>query len=284
MDKHAYCILTHGNWAQLQILIDCLDDERNDIYLHVDKKSYRSYLQYGGVISNKAHVTLVKSIDVRWSDISLADAEINLYESVLSRGISYEVVHLLSGQDLPLKSQNYIHNFFHEHRSEEFIDVRDMPQARKRLKYYHFFVRSRRNRPLIDFMRRLLLIPQLFFVNRLKNSPFKFVYGSEWCSLSYAAVEEIVNKYKEYRSMFKFTTCCDEHYKQMILVSNPHFKISPKGNLRYVVFEKRNPSPHVLTEKDYSAIMGSKCLFARKFDMRIDKNIIDKIICNQRNE
>lgn len=48
MDKHAYCIMVHGNWQQLQLLINALDDVRNDIYLHVDKKSLASYLQSGG--------------------------------------------------------------------------------------------------------------------------------------------------------------------------------------------------------------------------------------------
>jgi len=41
--KHAYCIMAHGNWTTLQKLVDCLDDERNDVYIHVDKKSYDDY-------------------------------------------------------------------------------------------------------------------------------------------------------------------------------------------------------------------------------------------------
>lgn len=48
MNKHAYCIMAHGNWQQLQLLINALDDVRNDIYLHVDKKAVASYMQSGG--------------------------------------------------------------------------------------------------------------------------------------------------------------------------------------------------------------------------------------------
>ena len=48
-NKHAYCIMAHGNWEQLQMLIDVLDDERNDIYLHIDKKALSSYSRFGGV-------------------------------------------------------------------------------------------------------------------------------------------------------------------------------------------------------------------------------------------
>ena len=48
VDKHAYCIMAHNNWAQLQMLIDCLDDMRNDIFLHIDKKALTDYNLYGG--------------------------------------------------------------------------------------------------------------------------------------------------------------------------------------------------------------------------------------------
>lgn len=47
-DKHAYCIMAHGGWEQLQMLVNALDDERNDIYLHIDKKALSSYRQYCG--------------------------------------------------------------------------------------------------------------------------------------------------------------------------------------------------------------------------------------------
>lgn len=35
--KHAYLILAHGDFALLQCLVSALDDERNDLYVHVDK-------------------------------------------------------------------------------------------------------------------------------------------------------------------------------------------------------------------------------------------------------
>ena len=30
-DKHAYCIMAHGNWKQLQLLVNVIDDEREVI-------------------------------------------------------------------------------------------------------------------------------------------------------------------------------------------------------------------------------------------------------------
>lgn len=37
--KHAYLIIAHSNLKQLQQLLLLLDDPRNDIYIHIDKKS-----------------------------------------------------------------------------------------------------------------------------------------------------------------------------------------------------------------------------------------------------
>lgn len=37
--KHAYCIIAHNEPIILQKLIEAIDDDRNDIYLLIDKKN-----------------------------------------------------------------------------------------------------------------------------------------------------------------------------------------------------------------------------------------------------
>lgn len=274
-DKHAYCIMAHDNWEQLQMLIGVLDDERNDIFLHIDVKSLDKYRRCEVKVT-RSKLYYAKSVDVRWSDVSLADAEVNLFNKVLSTGVRYQRIHLISGADLPLVSQEMMHRFFNN-RNDEFIDVRQPSQFIKRLKYYHFFVKYRRNKLLIDFLRRLLLIPQLPFINRLRHSPLPYAYGSEWCSLTYKGIEAIAGTYADYRHMFKYTTCCDEHYKQMILMAKG-FVFAKEGCMRYVLFTSDNPSPKVLTMDDFDTMQASGCLFARKFDIHIDENVVDKVI------
>lgn len=36
--KHAYLIMAHNNFYILEKLLRLLDDSRNDIYVHIDKK------------------------------------------------------------------------------------------------------------------------------------------------------------------------------------------------------------------------------------------------------
>ncbi|MDF2484874.1 MAG: glycosyltransferase, partial [Herbinix sp.] len=39
MGRHAYLIMAHSNFEYLKKLIKSLDDPRNDIFLHIDKKA-----------------------------------------------------------------------------------------------------------------------------------------------------------------------------------------------------------------------------------------------------
>ena len=176
-----------------------------------------------------------------------------------------------------------IHAFFEGHK-EEFIQIGYNPKFEKRLKYYHFYVKWRKGNTFVDNLRRLLLLPQWFIVNRLKNCPLKYACGSSWCSITYDAMCEIVEKYDEFRKYFVKTTCSDEHYKQMILYSSDkHFVFAKKGNLRYILFAHGARSPRVLTMAEYPAMMASGCLFGRKFERNTEvyKKIILEINKNK---
>ena len=63
------------------------------------------------ISSSCSNVWKMKTIKVYWGDISLVKVEYLLFESALSHG-PYAYYHLLSGTDLPIKSQDYIHAFF----------------------------------------------------------------------------------------------------------------------------------------------------------------------------
>ena len=47
--KHAYLIIAHGEYNLLNILVNMIDDVRNDIFIHIDKKS-PPRMYYGGKV------------------------------------------------------------------------------------------------------------------------------------------------------------------------------------------------------------------------------------------
>lgn len=279
--KHAYCIIAHGYWTTLQRLVNCLDDERNDIYIHVDMKSYNGYLTYiKGVNCRHSTLKVFSKLDVRWSDVSQVEAELLLFRAVLNSNITYSRIHLMSGQDLPIKPIDELIDFFERNNNIEFISSRCESRFLRRLKYHHFFVRVRRKNKAFEISRKILVALQMIIgINRLGNCDLHFRFGANWCSLTQEAVRYIMEMYPHYSNVFKRTTSSDELYKQMLLdKAVDKFTVSPHGDLRYVCFPKGKSSPKVLTLEDYERIMTSGCLFARKFDYDRQSEVVDKIV------
>lgn len=74
--RHAYLIIAHNNEPLLQMLISILDDNRNDIYVHIDRKA-----DFDGSTlrtSNSLLTILHERYDARWGDFSLVEAELEL--------------------------------------------------------------------------------------------------------------------------------------------------------------------------------------------------------------
>ena len=95
--RHAFLILAHNEFQILRILLSMLDDERNDIYLHIDKKVVLGSLEQDLFRLAKARLfVLEQRLDVRWGDISVVKAELLLLETASMKG-PYDYYHLLSG-------------------------------------------------------------------------------------------------------------------------------------------------------------------------------------------
>ena len=66
--KHAYLIMAHNNPKILEVLLEMIDDERNDIFLHVDKKS--TMLRDNNFAARRARLYILdKRINVKWGGI-----------------------------------------------------------------------------------------------------------------------------------------------------------------------------------------------------------------------
>jgi hypothetical protein len=71
--KHAYLIIAHHEFDILNMLIQAIDDERNDIFIHFDKK-VRNCPSLTTHYSNL--YILEKRIDIRWGHCSQIEAEL----------------------------------------------------------------------------------------------------------------------------------------------------------------------------------------------------------------
>jgi len=85
--RFAYLICAHGSFKLLKRLIMQLDDENNDIYVHVDKKA--GDMDFNDFIHSAKMskvVFLQDRLDVRWGDVSQNMATIKLLETAMRAG------------------------------------------------------------------------------------------------------------------------------------------------------------------------------------------------------
>lgn len=279
--RHAICIIAHKNVEQINLLIHLLDHPQIDLFLHLDKKSQISYEDIKRPIHSQ--ITCVERHDVRWGDISIVEAELELFRAVVNSKVNYDYVHLISAQDMPVKSVNYILDYFNkeDNRGKEFIGVWHSNSQINRLKYYWLCTKYMRHGLIYKVIRHgALTLQRAAGINRLKCLPIDYVYGPEWASLTMKAVICLVQNYPKYAHNFKYTVCADELYKQMILSTESgggQYYFSEKGNLRYAKFNGSSPEL-IPKEKVPQLINDPNILFARKFDMDVDKDAINEVV------
>lgn len=219
--KHAYLIMAHSNFSILKKLLKLLDDRRNDIFIHIDKKvgefdidAYRAQCVYASVL----FVSDRDRIDVGWGRSSTTDAEMLLFSMAYSHG-PYAYYHLISGGDLPLKTQDEIHSFFRD-RSENFIAFVKKPTVREyeRLSlFYHIPARGKLIRRCEKYLRGVQRLLKVDRFKKWEKKGYNFGKGSSWVSLTGEAVGILLREKKTIYKMTRFSDCADEEYKQIIL-------------------------------------------------------------------
>lgn len=286
MKKHAYLIMAHTQPELLKKLLQMLDDERNDIYLHIDKKAVDYPLEELTSVLHKSKCIFTERTDVRWGSYSQINCEMVLLKEATKTEHAY--YHLLSGMDLPIKSQDEIYDFFEKYEGLEFVDE-DLPKiseaAISRVKYFHKFYGKAGS--VKDVLGALETKGQkLLGIDRTKKyGDIIFQKGRNWFSITHGLAKLVVEKEGWIRDIFGQSLCGDELFLQTVArnsvfaekICNPN-TMGEVPDTRYIDWERgSNNNPYVFREHDYEELKKSSALFARKFDLNIDKNIVEKL-------
>lgn len=283
--KHAYLIIAHNKFEQLKILLRLLDHKNHDFFIHIDKKAVdfdetdiRKVVKYSNVI-------FTKRIKVTWGGYSQIRCELLLLKEATAYG-NYEYYHLLSGVDLPIKKSDDIYKFFHGKRGVNFLSIKHYEKVPlNRVKYHYFFQEKvgRTNGISKKIQNLLLTIQKKLKVNRCRKS-VHYAFGSNWFSITDELARYVLIKISWIKNNFKRTICADEIFLQTI-VANSKFNdtlfFNENGDtehMRYIDWTRSvNAGPHTFRIEDFDKIISSNCMFARKFDIDVDKQIIEKI-------
>jgi len=284
--KHAYLIIAHKNDYTFNTLLNLLDDERNDIFIHMDKKN--TEYQFDKIAKNVKKSNIYEVIcrsNVVWGDYSQIATELSLLELATKKN-KYDFYHLLSGEDLPVKNQDYIHHFFDENKGKEFIRFESTCFLHsERVHQYHFFQRligKPESHPyLYSLEHHFLQLQKKIGIRR--NKSIQFQKGTNWFSITDDLAREVVNKKIWIKHVFKFTRCCDEVFLQTIVnkskfeerLYHKEYDNDPHAIMRLIDWERG--TPYIFRNIDKDMLKRTDMLFARKFDCSIDKEIIDYI-------
>lgn len=282
--KHAYLILAHGEFEnELINLVQMIDFKDNDIYIHLD---IRSSINPMNIISSvkKSNCKFIDRKRVSWGGFSIIDAEMRLFKNACANG-QYRYFHILSGLDLPVQSQEYIHEYMEQHDGEEFLQLIHFPDSEHpemRYSQYHLLqdslIGKKRNIwKYLDFSSCYL--QKYIGICRFKNTTMQA--ASQWMSITNDCLQYILEHSEYILQQFRWTYCCDEYFIPTILYHSEFFShISHKGNLRYINFvwySKHDLSPKVLTTSDIKDLSHPDVLFARKFILPESNLLIKQI-------
>ena len=286
--KHAYLIMAHEYTEVLETLLALLDDSRNDIFLHIDKRVKEPIPPYAGSIIRQASFYPFKEVKVKWGS-TLLKGEFAIVRKALAKG-PYQYYHLLSAQDLPIKDQDQIHSFFEANQGKEFVHFGTegyQKDIRSRYDYYHFFEAQLGRTRSDPFWNKAETyshaIQRRLKVDRAVRCPFRFYGGSNWFSITQPLAEYFVSRYQRDKRYYDFTQCNDEFFLQTIVMDSPfREKLCLPGFLddyRAIVrmIDWKRGMPYVFQEADFEELMSSDAMFARKFDEKRDIGIVRKI-------
>jgi hypothetical protein len=278
--KIAILILAHKNKDQLGGLINHLKSDF-DIYVHIDSHSALE-------LEAEENVVLVDSLPVYWGSCNLVIATLRLFEKAHAN--NYDRYILISGQDVPLKSNDYIRLFFQDNPDKQFMEFEKLPRESWASecggfdRLWLYYPNKKPYQTVYTWM-----VDSLFWVVRkvqkafpkLKRKIFDNYWGgAEWLNLTGECVEYIldyVRNNEKYLRSFEYTRCSDEIFFQTIIMNSPFAHKCVQNYLRYVDFITGPEYPRILREEDYEKLVLSDALFARKFDANIDSSIIEKV-------
>jgi len=288
--RQAYLIIAHRYDETFKTLLRMLDCDENDIYVHMDLKNKQFDEDDCRKLIKKSSIYFTKRTSVTWGGYSQINSELILLEMATAHG-KYNYYHLLSGQDLPIKSNNEIMNFFKKHQGVEFVAFdKEKFNCDDRVRYFYPLQEMvGRNRK--SFLGRISSVMTLFqkIAHLKRNAKIQFQKGPNWFSITDDLARYVIERKEWIKKAFHDTICCDEVFLQTIVINSvfadriyqyASTENTEEAAMRLVDWERGGP--YVFKNEDYSELLNSNMIFARKFDCQADSNIVNKLYAKER--
>lgn len=268
----AYIISAYKRLGQVARLVRRLEMDGTTFLVHVDLKTDdREYDKLTESLRDVLTVRFLERHTCHWGGFGHVRASLKGIDALISSGTPFDYAILLTGQDYPIKSNGYIARFFEAQHPRSFMAVSALPSPSwsprgglGRIEYAH-----------IRFYGRHARLP---FKRTFPEGLHPFGGGAYW-SLSRDCVEYVsgfVAERPDFVKFFRRVDIPDEIFFHTILMNSPLRDTIVDDNLRYIDWT-RGPRPAILETRDLDALRTSPKLFARKFDIHQDEEVLDLI-------
>lgn len=277
----AYIIHAYKNPDQLKRLIGALDSERSFFFVHVDKKV--NIKPFEELLGDNNKVFWIKRENSDWGTINTVKAVLNGIYQAIHSNVIFDYYYFLSGQDYPIKSNNYIYNFLQENKEKDFIYYFPLPSKEWKgggiQRFNRYYLVNSKNEYIRSIINILgFVLPRRKLPYNLKPYGGEFYFGLSRNSIDY--ILSFIETHADYLPFFKYTQIPEEIFFQTILL-NANNKIKQNivnKTLTFIDWSIPNDSgPATLVVEDFDKIIKRNELFARKFDLNIDSVILDMI-------
>jgi core-2/I-Branching enzyme len=271
----AYLIRAHHRPAQLARLVDRLSTRDARFYVHVDAKaSKETYTEMRRALAGRDDVHWAPRVKSYYAGFSLVRSTLSALGEIAP--IPDHVV-LLSGQDYPLRPAEEIEQALAARVGESLVEHFRIPAYDRwpdedggfdRIRYLHF--------ERVHYRTRILRIPLL---TRSWPEGLEPYGGSAWGVLSAEAVRTILAFPERHRDTFLFfrhVKTPDEMFLQTVLVNSPERNRVANESIHYIEWPGGS-HPATFGQEDFPRLAASGMLFARKFDVEQDAEILDLI-------
>ncbi|MBU3143988.1 beta-1,6-N-acetylglucosaminyltransferase [Clostridium sp. CF012] len=259
--KIAYLILAHKSSIQLTRLINTLNCEDVYFFIHINKNSSDEFFdELNNTFKTYKNVFFIDRCRCTWGDFGIVDATIEGIKTIIISNLKIDYVVLLSGQDYPIKSNKDIKEYFTTNNGKCFIQNHPIPRPG-----WHNGLYDR--------------IPPKY------KLPWNISLwgGSTWWCLTRECIYYVyyfIIKNPGYIEYCNHLFAPDEIFFHTIVMNSSLKSNVINDGLKYIDWDSVPPpqcNPATLCKKYFPILSNSASLFARKFDIEYDYEILDMI-------
>ncbi len=265
----AYFILVHRYPEQFKRLFRSIYQPGNSYVVHIDKSSGPALAgDLARFLAPYQGVKILPAQNALWGGYSLVDAELRGMAELLKMDRDWTHYINLSGQDFPLKSQDYIRDFLTAHPGQQFIRAlcqrSERPDTLNRVSHY--------------FLEHFGRIFRTGIARRFLPDAAPYI-GTQWKAVTRSFCEFVCNDVRadRFKTFYRRSFIADEAFFQTVLMNHAGQGEVMNDDLRmidWVPDGKIKLRPRNFGSADIVALRRSPDLFARKFDAAEDRHVL----------